>query len=119
MTELPNVVIVMARCSRGQQSFGIRFEEKGSGRWIADWAFAIGEASAKREGYDQSEITGVFGFAPDYPGCPHCQAPSIFQCVCGEVACWDGDHHNVTCPWCGTLVELRDQIESLTAGEDR
>ena len=119
MSELPNVVVVMARCNRSRQSFGIRLEEKARGRWIANWAFAIREETAAKEGYGQSEITGVFGFDSAYPGCPHCHAPSIFQCVCGKVACWDGESRVVTCPWCGTTVELREPIESLTVGGDR
>jgi hypothetical protein len=117
--ERPNVVILMARCSRNQRSFGIRVEEKKSGHWVADWAFAIEETSAEREGYDQSEIRGAFNFANTYPGCPHCQAPSVFQCVCGEVACWDGESLTVTCPWCGTVIELREQIEALKVTSDR
>lgn len=119
MKEKLNVVIVMARCSRIRQSFGIRFEEEAPDHWIADWAFSIKETSAKREGYDQNEIRGVFGFARTYPGCPHCQAPSVFQCVCGAVACWDGERRAVTCPWCGTTVELREQIETLNVTGDR
>jgi hypothetical protein len=116
---LPNVVIVMARCSRSGQGFGIRFEEKARSQWIADWAFAIKEAVARKEGYDRGEITGTFGFATAYPGCPHCHAPSIFQCSCGKVACWDGERRTVTCPWCKVTVELDSQIERLSAGRDR
>jgi len=119
LNELPNVVIVMARCSRSRQGFGIRFEEKVRGRWIADWAFAIKETLARREGYDRGTISGAFGFDTSYPGCPHCRAPSIFQCVCGKVACWDGERRTATCPWCGATVELRGHIESLSAGRDR
>lgn len=113
--------VVMARCSRGGQNFGIRFEEKGRGRWIADWAFATKEAVTKREREEDGggEISGVFEFDAVYPGCPHCHAPSIFQCVCGEVACWDEESSTVTCPWCGTTVELRSPIESLGARADR
>jgi hypothetical protein len=117
--------VVMARCSQSGQGFGIRFEEQGRGRWIADWAFAAQETPAKsqrkkkRKGDDGGEISGVFEFDAAYPGCPHCHAPSIFQCVCGKVACWDGESHAVTCPWCGTTVELRDEIGSLSARADR
>lgn len=117
--ERPNVVIVMARCSRGGQGFGIRFEEKGRGDWIADWAFGVQGAAAMREGYDQGDITGAFGFDVAYPGCPHCHALSIFQCVCGKIACWNGDHRTVTCPWCGATIELRDHIENLSVEGDR
>jgi len=109
----------MARCSQDQQGFGIRLEEKDRDQWLADWAFAIKETAARREGYDRGEITGDFGFDATYPGCPHCRAPSIFQCVCGKIACWDGEHRVVTCPWCGATVELRGQIESLKVGRDR
>ena len=111
--------VVMARCSQSQQGFGIRFEEQGRGRWVADWAFAIKETPARSASYDRGEITGAFEFDAAYPGCPHCHAPSIFQCVCGQVACWDGESHAVTCPWCGTTVELRDPIGSLSARSDR
>jgi hypothetical protein len=99
--------------------FGIRFEERKQGQWLADWAFAIEETSAKKEAYDRSQIAGVFGFGVSYPGCPHCQVSSIFQCVCGKVACWDGESRIVTCPWCGSTVELRGQIERMSAGRDR
>jgi len=111
--------IVMARCGQSGRDFGIRFEEKGRGRWIANWAFDAQETSARREGYGQGEITGAFEFDTAYPGCPHCGAPSIFQCVCGQVACWDGESHTVTCPWCRTTVELREPIGSLSARADR
>jgi hypothetical protein len=111
--------VVMARCSQSQQDFGIRFEEQGRGHWIANWAFSGQERSRKRGGYDRGEITGIFEFDAEYPGCPHCGAPSIFQCVCGKVACWDGKSRAVACPWCGTTVELRDEIGSLSARTDR
>jgi serine/threonine protein phosphatase PrpC len=89
--------VVVARCSQNGQDFGIRFEEQQRGHWIANWAFPHKET----------------------PGCPHCDAPSIFQCVCGKVACWDGKSQAVTCPWCDTVVQLRDQIDSLSARTDR
>ena len=62
MSTSPKVVIVTARCSQTRQSFGIRFEEKGLGQWSADWAFAVTEDAAQREGYDRGMISGVFGF---------------------------------------------------------
>ncbi len=112
--------IVVARCSQSGRDFGIRFEEQKRGRWTANWAFPHKETpSRKRTDYGRGEITGVFEFDAAYPGCPHCDAPSIFQCVCGKVACWDGNSQAVTCPWCDTVVELRDQIGSLSALADR
>ncbi|MBM3143085.1 MAG: hypothetical protein FJ005_08645 [Chloroflexi bacterium] len=119
MGELPSVVVVIARCSRNKQWWGIRFEEKLPGRWTADWAFVIKEAVARREGYDRGKITGVFVLDAAYPGCPHCGAMSVFKCRCGKVACWDGERYTVTCPWCGATLKLSGQIESLSAGRDR
>ena len=112
--------IVVARCSQSGQDFGIRFEEQGRDRWIANWAYPQKETpSKKRKDFDRGAITGVFEFDAKYPGCPHCDAPSIFQCDCGQVACWDAETQAVTCPWCSTTVELRAQIDSLSARTDR
>jgi hypothetical protein len=114
----PKVVIVMAKCSHSKQSYGIRFEQKLPHQWVGDWAFAIKEAAAKREGYDRSEIAGIFSFDAAYPGCPHCEASGIFKCSCGRVACWDGERQTVTCPWCGNRSDIAGEIESLSAGKD-
>jgi hypothetical protein len=119
MNNLPNVVIVMARCCQTRQSFGIRFEEKVRGQWTAYWAFPIKEASAKKEGYDTSEISGLFGFDSAYPRCPYCSSATLFKCSCGKVACWDGEHRKVICPWCRNKVELDSTVESLSVGKDR
>lgn len=119
MDERPNVVIVLARCRHNRQGFGIRFEEKSRGQWTADWAFAVKETAARREGYDQGEIAGEFEVDPAYPGCPHCEAKLLLKCGCGKVACWNGEDHRVTCPWCGRAGEVRGIAESLQAGSDR
>lgn len=78
MNELPRVVVVMARCNKSKNNFGIRFEEKVRGQWFADWSFAIKETSAKKEGYDKGKISGNFVFENDYPGCSYCHARAIF-----------------------------------------
>lgn len=114
----PNVVIVMARCNHNRQPFGSRFEEKARGQWLADWAFALKETAARKEGYDRNEIVGVFGFDRAYPGCPHCHAISLFKCGCGRVACWDGDRNSVTCPWCGSIGKVSGPVHSLNGGDD-
>jgi hypothetical protein len=119
MVPLLNVVVVLARCGQSREPFGIRFEEKGRGQWIADWAFDLEEGVAKREGYDRDAIKGTFGFAEDYPGCPTCRAGSCFKCGCGKVSCWDGVQRTVTCPWCGKTGTLSGSFDSLSAGGDR
>ena len=120
MSHLPNVVIVLARCAHNVGLFGMRFEEKAQNQWLTDWAFAIKERAAQREGYDQGQIAGYIGFEPSYPGCPYCGARSIFKCgTCARVVCWDGITREVTCSWCGATGVLSGHIESLTAETDR
>jgi len=119
MNPLPKVVIVVGRCQRTRQGFGIRLAETDPGCWSGDWAFALSEQAARKEGYDRTEIRGQFLIADTYPGCPHCGTGAIFQCSCGKVACWDGESRKVKCPWCGQTVKLSGAINRLSAGGDR
>lgn len=114
----PQVVVVIARCRHRAENFGIRLEEKSGGQWEADWAFPIGEASAKREGYNQTRVAGSFAIGRDFPGCPSCESNSFFKCSCGKIACWD-EARQVTCPWCRQVIQLSGAIDSLDAGADR
>jgi hypothetical protein len=117
MNRILNVVIVLGRCRQSRQPFGIRFEEKGRGQWMADWAFPVKEGTARREGYDRGEITGSFGFDPGFPGCPYCRTSSFFKCGCGRVSCM-GSEMTVTCPWCGNTGQIGGQVDRLGAGAD-
>ena len=118
MNEKPNVVIVMARCSRSELAFGVRFEEQSRGQWFGDWAFAMQERAARKEGYTNSEINGAMGLTTGYPGCPHCHAGGLYKCNCGKVVCWDRDAQVVVCPWCKCAGQPGGQVESLKAGGD-
>lgn len=117
MNQLLNVVIVLGRCRRSRQLFGIRFEEKGRNRWMADWAFAMKAKAAEREGYERSEITGSFSFGAAFPGCPSCEAKSLVKCSCGRVSCWGGERV-VNCPWCGNTGQIKGGVASLGASGD-
>ena len=115
------VVIIMARCSHSKQSFGIRLEDKLTGQWMADWAFPIKEAGAKREGYDKSEIAGSFSVDDAYPGCPYCEQKSFVKCggaLCNKVSCGGDQGSFHTCPWCGNKGQISGYIENLSAGND-
>jgi hypothetical protein len=114
----PKVVIIMAQCSHSKQGFGIRLEEKLTGQWMADWAFPIKEAAAKREGYDKSEIAGSFSIDDVYPGCPHCEQKSIVKCICNKVSCGGDQDSFHTCPRCGNKAQISGYITSLSAGKD-
>jgi len=115
-----NVVIVLGRCVNSKTGFGMRFERFNPNQWTATWAFAVKDAAAKREGYDQTRIAGAFLFDPAFPGCPHCHAKSFWLCRhCHHVACRDGETRSVTCPWCGSKGELSGTVEQLHARDDR
>lgn len=120
----PKVVIIMARCSHSKQSFGIRLEDKLTGQWMADWAFPIKEAAAKREGYDKSEIAGSFSVDDAYSGCPDCEQKSFVKCGgalfsrCNKVSCGGEQGSFHACPWCGNKAQINGYIESLSAGND-
>ncbi len=119
MPERLNVVIVLAKCRSFRQSFGIRFEEKSTSHWVADWAFPIQDKKAHKEGYGQNEVRGSFGLDSVYPGCPHCHTLGFFKCSCGKVACWDGETRVVTCPWCDSTIELSGSIDRIDTKYDR
>jgi hypothetical protein len=114
-----NIVIVMARCSRSKQGFGIRLERREGDAWFATWAFAIKDAAAKREGYEKTRIDGRFWMDSAFPGCPYCSAHGFCGCGCGRLACWDGESRTVACPWCGRTAELTGEITSLDGAGDR
>ena len=118
MSSIPHVVVVVARCVASDVTFGMRFEEQGPGTWSSDWAFQLPPARATREGYDQAMIEGTIGLAASYPGCPGCGSPSVFQCSCGRMNCWDGQSKTATCSWCNASVNLSGQITSIRSGQD-
>lgn len=119
MTMQAKVVVIVARCGRTRRTFGIRLEAKTARQWIADWAFAMKERSASKEGYDRTQISGSFGFDAAYPGCPHCEAQGAYNCACGKVVCWTGQEETATCPWCGAEGQVGGRVEKLSAGVDR
>lgn len=119
MNQTPNVVIVMSRCSRSKDSFGIRFEQNFQGNWVTDWAFPAKETLGRKEGYDKNEIKGSITLDTQYPGCPHCHDTSIVLCTtCNKVSCYDGSSNRVTCPWCNTGNSVGGYIQGLRGGGD-
>jgi hypothetical protein len=119
MRELPIVQIVLARCRRNHQPFGIRFEEKSPESWVGDWAFEVQEAWSRREGYDHGVIHGSFSFDQAYPGCPYCGSPGLVLCGCSKATCWDTDARVSVCAWCGQSGEISGQVNRLSSGNDR
>jgi hypothetical protein len=100
--QLATVVIVMSRCSRSREMFGMRFEQLAPDPWGVDWAFPVRESAAKKEGYDQNDIKGTFAFDDEYPGCPYCHSPGAIYCGrCNKVSCHDQQGSVARCGWCG------------------
>ena len=117
--EKNKAIIILSKCSNKKGSFGIRVEEKSPGKWFADWAFAIQDTVAKKEGYDNVTIPS-FDIENAYPGCPYCENKYYFQCSCNnKLSCWNGRDRTVTCGWCDHKAELSGEIESITVGGDR
>lgn len=116
--ERPSVEIVVCRCCRRSEPFGVRFEKYGRSTWRADWAFAVRERTIEREGYRQQQIEGSFELHPAFPGCPHCTNRGLVSCGCGSVACWDGQTRTVECPGCRARVEVGGVLRSLRVGGD-
>lgn len=119
MQEMPNVVVVMARCISTGENFGVRVEEFAPGAWKADWAFAIKEEKARKEGYHENEIKGEFAFARPYPGCPYCTRKALVRCSCNTVYCWDGDSKQIDCKVCGKKRVIQGPITRLNSVSDR
>jgi hypothetical protein len=120
MSQLPNVVIVMSRCSRSRETYGMRFEQQSQSLWVADWAFPVRESSAKKEGYDQNDIKGDFAFDDEYPGCPYCHSMGAIYCGrCQKVSCRDEHSTTARCGWCGFSGQIGSGgVGGLKAGGD-
>jgi hypothetical protein len=113
------VVILLSRCTRFKELFGIRLEQKHARVWNATWAFSIKQKTGEKEGYDTTRIDGSFEVDTGYPGCPYCKSQGFSLCACGKLGCWDGKTMQTTCPWCGDSHALGGQIESLESNSDR
>ena len=108
--------IVVARCLKCGETFGIRLEQKEEKLWNCTWAFKISEAAAMREGYEKTEIIGNTITDSEYPGCPYCGAMHWCVCPCGKANCLIGTEDEVTCAWCNTTRKVRQGVEIHISG---
>jgi len=112
---VPAARILLSKCCKHNKMFGIRVERAGND-WIRTWAFPISAASAKREGFDETMITGSLNASPEFPGCPHCGAKNLFKCACGQISCYDGQSRSVFCYWCNTKADDLVRSTSFDVG---
>lgn len=119
MSEFPEAVVVLAKCTQAHKTYGIRVEKQNLNSWKITWAFPIKESTAQREGYDKTTIKGNVTFADDYPGCPYCNQTPVTLCSCGHLNCTHLKNGTFICEWCGNQGILRDYTgEAIVAGMD-
>lgn len=119
MKEVREAVIVLCKCGEAHKSYGIRAEKITPRHWEFTWAFPIKDASAKREGYDKTEIGGEIDFSTEYPGCPYCGKRGFTLCSCGHLNCTILKDGLFTCEWCGTQGTIGDYTGgAISAGTD-
>jgi len=103
--------VIVAKCSKNGQTYGMRTQKMNDGDWWRTWAFSIDEKKAKKEGYDVTKVQGNMYHTEEYPGCPYCRTKSFVQCnKCGKLTCWNGETE-MMCAWCGNNM---DNIVSAT-----
>ena len=93
--------VLLAKCGKRKQIYGIRTQKMNDGDWWRTWAFPIDEHRAGSEGYDLTTVHGNLYHTEDYPGCPFCGTKNFVLCnKCHKISCWNGESR-LECPWCG------------------
>ena len=119
MSEMPEAVIVIAKCKTQNKTYGMRFEKSRVNKWRVNWAFPMKEAAAKREGYDKTTVSGDIEFTNEYPGCPYCKETNLTLCGCGHLSCTHLVGGIFTCVWCGAKGTIGEyEGTAISAGID-
>jgi LSD1 subclass zinc finger protein len=82
---------VLVRCAQTGRAFMGCFVEQGE-RWnLAEMHYTeVSDPSGGRQ--TLASLTGQFGVADEFAGCPDCKNQSYVRCgSCRELACWSGD----------------------------
>jgi hypothetical protein len=112
--------VALCKCKETKKMYGVRFEKISARHWKYTWAFPMKEASAKREGYDDTMIEGTIEPDIDYPGCPYCGMKYFVVCQCGKLNCYLGPTGVFTCEWCGLTGTITGYDGSgVRSGGDR
>ena len=119
MREIRKANVILAKCCRSHQTYGIRVEQRADNVWYCTWAFPISDKNAKSEGYDNVVISGRVENDPEYPGCPYCGNRAWVNCDrCKKLTCWDGREGVIECEWCrnkGEIIEA--ETFDISAGD--
>lgn len=101
--------VVLARCRKSHQTYGIRIERRTNNVWYCTWAFPITETGASNEGYGNVMISGRVDTDDEYPGCPYCGGHGWVSCGnCKKLTCWSSEEKYFTCTWCGSSGEVTE-----------
>lgn len=99
-------MVVMATCQQTKKTFGITAVKIGRD-YNFTWAFKLNRESAKHEGFENNHVKGNIFNDAEYPGCPHCGAPTWYQCGgCHRFVCMQSNQKMVRCPECGNEGEV-------------
>lgn len=97
--------VIVARCKKRNQMYGIRTQKMSDGDWWRTWAFSLDEKRAYNEGYDVTKVQGNLYYTEEYPGCPYCGTKSFVQCnICRKLSCYNNEVR-MNCLWCGNDMD--------------
>lgn len=78
MSKLSNKAFaIMAVCEKTKEHFGITVDPR-NGCYAFTWAFKIKKEQAKKEGYEQTHVTGKVMYDKDFNGCPYCGSKKFY-----------------------------------------
>jgi len=105
-------VFVVMQCAQTRRSMTARFIEQGDWWNLAE--LHTRESQDTTEASEDSErLTGNFGVAGEFSGCPECGNKAYVRCgTCGELSCWPGSGSFV-CPGCGVKSEVEGSINDV------
>lgn len=107
--------VLVLKCGMTKKSYGVRIQKMADGDWKRTWAFPLREEVAKREGYDQSTVSGSLSETDAFPGCPYCGNRPFYQCgTCHKIVCWNPKDLRVTCPWCNVTSDIEGYLDRFT-----
>jgi hypothetical protein len=112
MNERAGTAWVRMYCATDRQARVATFRRSGR-----EWQLAsVGGPAPAGGGGGGLPVSGGFGFAPDYAGCPVCRNDSYVRCSgCGQLGCWRSSEPMFTCGNCGQRGKVEGAIDSLGA----
>ncbi len=116
-----NATVLVFRCDKTGQSYGVRVQKMSNGDWVRTWSFPLQEEAIQFEKYEKQKIVGNFDCTEEYQGCPYCGAFGFVKCgSCGKISCYRKDMKEFfTCQWCGDsggVSEAKDGFDVAGSG---